>query len=73
MREKPIEIMIVGTRCVYLNNYRIAGSKPYVSENLPHWIFRTSIEDVLAAFSLDEIRATLKAHHPSAGNGEENE
>ena len=26
--EKEINIDIVGTRCVYLNNYRIAGGKP---------------------------------------------
>lgn len=32
--EDVIEVVIIGgrVRCIYLNDYRIAGSKPYVSE-----------------------------------------
>ena len=27
---RQITVDVVGTRCVYLNNHRIAGGKPYV-------------------------------------------
>ncbi len=56
---KPIEITVVGSRCVYINDYRVAGSKPYVSENLPHQTFRANLEDILDAFALDDLQRVV--------------
>ena len=57
---KRITVDIVGARCVYLNNFRIAGSKPYVSENLPERSLRLTIRDALAAFSDEEMESFIK-------------
>ena len=46
---KSFEMVIVSKRCVYLNDYRIAGWKPYVSENLPQHRFRVSADDLARA------------------------
>lgn len=51
-RPIPIDLTIVGKRCVYLNDYRIAGGKPYVSENLPQHSFEVTVEDILAAMPM---------------------
>jgi hypothetical protein len=56
---KPIEIIIVGSRCVYINDYRVAGSKPYVSENLPHQTFHANLADILDAFALDDLQKAV--------------
>lgn len=64
-RDKPIEVTVVARRCVYVNNHRIAGGKPYYSENLPTHDLKCSLGDVLDAFSERDIRAALrekKAH-----------
>lgn len=58
-RNKPIEVSVVGRRCVYVNNYRVAGGKPYYSENLPHHELKTTLGDVLDAFHAEDIRAAL--------------
>lgn len=34
MMSKKVEISIVHDRCIYINDYRIVGNKPYSSENL---------------------------------------
>lgn len=36
-------------RCIYLNNYRICGAKPYVSENLQQFDFTIDAADLAAA------------------------
>ena len=46
MDDKALTVTIVGRRCVYINDYRVAGSKPYVSENLPSWSFEADINDL---------------------------
>ena len=56
---RVIELVIVGERCVYINNSRIEGSKPYASENLPHQHKETTVAKVLGAFSIREIEAYL--------------
>ena len=57
---KPITVDIVGTRCVYLNDHRIAGGKPYVSENLPWRSMDLDVREALAAFSIKELEAYIK-------------
>lgn len=57
--DQPVEVSVVGKRCVYVNHYRIAGGKPYVSENLPTHNLKTTLGDVLSAFSTGEILAAL--------------
>lgn len=44
-----VELTIVEGRCVYLNDTRIAGGKPYVSENLQHTHYDVPVDDVLSA------------------------
>lgn len=58
-------VQVVGKRCVYLNEYRIAGSKPYYSENLPNQRFETTVRDALAAFPDAVLRAALKERKES--------
>lgn len=58
-RNKPVEVSVVGRRCVYVNSYRIAGGKPYYSENLPSHELTTTLGEVLDAFKPTEIRAAL--------------
>lgn len=48
-----------GFRCVYVNNFRIVGGKPWVAENLPTSGKKTTIGDVLSAFSQEDIAAYL--------------
>jgi hypothetical protein len=56
---KPIEIIVVGNRCVYINDYRVAGRKPYASENLPQQTFRATLADILDAFALDDLQQAV--------------
>ena len=58
--DKKIEICVVGKRCVYINDFRVAGGKPYVSENLPQHSFHVRAQDIFEAFSTDQIEAELK-------------
>lgn len=57
---EDVEICIVGKRCVYINDHRVAGNKPYVSENLPQHSFNITTEKVFAAFSTAQMEAELK-------------
>jgi len=56
---KSITVDVVGDRCIYLNNHRIVGSKPYYSENLPQRSTKLTVRDALAAFSVDEMSAYI--------------
>lgn len=47
-----------GGRCLYLNDYRIAGEKPW-GGGRTHMQWRTTEEDVLRALGLDDLRAQL--------------
>lgn len=55
--EKPIEVSVVAKRCVYVNDYRICGGKPYFSENLPQHDFKTTLGNVLSAFREEDVVA----------------
>ncbi len=55
-----VEVQVVGRRCVYVNNYRICGGKPYYSEFIPSHEFTTTLGDVLAAFKESDILAAIK-------------
>lgn len=57
---REIAIDIVGDRCIYIDNTRVQGGKPYCSENLPTKSKKTTVREVLSAFSDKEIRAYLK-------------
>lgn len=57
---REITIDIVGSRCIYINDHRVQGGKPYASENLPTTSKKTTVRDVLEAFSIDEINEFLK-------------
>lgn len=57
--EREIEIHVVGGRCIYVNDHRVAGGKPYVSENLPSKTMMTTVREVLEAFTEAEILAHL--------------
>lgn len=51
-----ITLTVVGKRCVYLNDHRVAGSKPYVSENLPEHSFQITMQDILSALPMLTLR-----------------
>lgn len=57
--ERQVEVEVVAKRCVYLNSYRIAGGKPYASENLASHTLKTSLKEVIAAFSDKDILAAM--------------
>jgi hypothetical protein len=57
---KQITIDIVGKRCVYINDHRVVGGKPYESENLPTDSRTLTIRDVLSAFSDEQLRAFME-------------
>ena len=57
--EAKIEICVVGKRCVYINDYRVAGGKPYAGESLPQHSFHVRTKDIFEAFSTDQIKAEL--------------
>lgn len=57
---REIDIDIVGNRCIYINDHRVQGGKPYASENLPKTTKKTTVRDVLEAFSVQEIHAYLE-------------
>ena len=61
--ETPIEITVVGKRCVYINDYRVAGGKPWVSENLPQHSFNVTLKDILDALPRKTVRAILENEH----------
>lgn len=49
--EPKIQITIVrnrhgSVRCIYVGNFRVVGTKPYVSEKLPHEFFAADLKDV---------------------------
>ena len=58
--EQKIELCVVGKRCVYLNDYRIAGGKPYVSEGLPEHSFTITVQDILSAMPMLQLRKPTK-------------
>lgn len=60
VRDTEVEVCVVGRRCVYVNNHRIAGSKPYVSEGLPSHTLKTTLGNVLDCLSEREIRAAMR-------------
>ncbi len=58
--DEHIEILCVGNRCVYINDYRSAGGKPYHSENIPERVFNTPLREILTAFTDEQLRAFIK-------------
>lgn len=52
---KPVPVTIVmerdrkRIRCIYINDHRVVGGKPYVSENLPHHFFEVDAERLESA------------------------
>ena len=58
--EKLIEIVVVGKRAVYINDTRVAGRKPYVSENIPEIVFSAKFTDIFDAFSLDDLHKAVE-------------
>lgn len=58
--EMTLQLVVVlepkgrGVRCVYLGDRRIAGGKPYASEDLPHTHYTVPMADVLEAVGLSK-------------------
>lgn len=48
MTEDTLEVVRVGgvVRCIYLNDFRIAGSKPYASENPVYTTFKVPVGEI---------------------------
>ncbi len=62
--DSQVELTVVSKRCVYLNDFRIAGNKPYVSEDLPQHHFIIPIANVLKAMPMLALRT---ASDPALG------
>ena len=60
-RGTPIEIVVVAKRCIYINDYRVAGAKPWVSENLPQHSFNVTLGDIIDALPRKQLLAMLAA------------
>ncbi len=58
--ERETAVQVVGGRCVYVNDHRVAGGKPYYSENLPNQRFKTTVRNVLDAFPDEILEAALR-------------
>lgn len=58
--DKETTITIVGSRCIYINDHRSWGGKPYVSESLPYTERKVTVRDLTDAFSLDELMSAIK-------------
>ncbi|UNM96048.1 hypothetical protein MMG00_12740 [Ignatzschineria rhizosphaerae] len=52
---KRVEIDVIDDRCIYINDYRIAGSKPYVSENLKSTNYITTTDRILDQLDFEDI------------------
>ena len=50
-----------GIRCVYLNDHRIAGAKPYISENLPQTEYYVTLKELKAAGFVQIERKSMTA------------
>jgi hypothetical protein len=65
MKAKQFMLSVVGKRCVYLNNHRICGAKPYVSENIPQINYIVEAQQLLNAIpefdNSDLVEALQKA------------
>lgn len=64
--DQVIDVDVVAKRCVYINDFRVAGSKPYVSEGLPSHQFKTTLANVLNAFPEADILAALEEKRVTA-------
>ncbi len=57
--EPTVQLAVVreksgGVRCIYLGQFRVYGSKPYVSEHLPHEFYEIPISAVEAALRFEK-------------------
>lgn len=50
-----VEIFIYVDRCVYVNSSRIAGGKPYASENLKSNVYSVSSSEILDQLDFSDI------------------
>lgn len=55
-KNKEVGLTLVGNKCIYLNEYRIQGKKPYVSENHTILNKKVRVVDVLNALDFDDIK-----------------
>lgn len=53
---RKINIDIVSNRCIYINDTRVWGGKPYASEGLSTTSRETTVRDILSAFSIDDLQ-----------------
>lgn len=50
------KITIVSDVCVYFNDYRICGRKPFISENLKQRTFDISTNEILKNIDINDIK-----------------
>lgn len=67
--EREIEVSIVAKRCVYVNDYRIAGSEPYVSEGLPSHSIKTTLPERESGASGVSCRGAHLSRRGASGEG----
>lgn len=59
MENNKVEFTIYQDRCVWINDRRVAGKKVYLSENIKPQIMSTTLENVLDAFSIEDIESYI--------------
>lgn len=52
---KKIEIFVYNNWCVYINDRRVAGNKPYVSMNLKGFGLDAKVEDILDSLDIKDV------------------
>lgn len=55
METKEVILTIVEDTCVYLNDYRIQGRKPYVSEFKPQKHINVKVKNILDSLDIEDI------------------
>ena len=54
--KQSVEMTVVGERCIYLNDYRIAGKRPHPDGNLPELSFRINVQDIIFAMPMLQLK-----------------
>lgn len=52
---KVIEIDVYMGRCIYINDYRVVGSKPYVDEDFEKYVTKCKLFDLLESIDFGDI------------------
>ena len=58
--KKIVDIDVFVGQCVYINDYRVVGSKPYVNESIEQYNVKAKIFDILESLDIEDIKNFIK-------------